>query len=62
METISITSYSDDESKLKEDEMKDMERKGNIPMILICVNGGPDCLIYIKEALKHKIPVLILEV
>jgi hypothetical protein len=34
----------------------------NVPMILICVNGGFDALKQISECLKQRTPILILQV
>jgi hypothetical protein len=46
-------------SDKNENEPKRPE-KIDTPMILICVNGGYDALRLIDEALKQKIPVLVL--
>jgi hypothetical protein len=37
-------------------------RINRIPMIRICVHGGFDTLQFCKEALKQRIPILILSV
>lgn len=42
-----------------EEELHHVPEKFNIPMILICVNGGYDALKLVHESLKQRIPILV---
>ncbi len=51
---------TDDENDMK--HSKDMITKSDIPIILICIHGGLDSLLIVREALKRRVPILILTV
>ena len=53
---------SDDEGGGMVEEKIEIEKKINIPMILICVCGGADTLLVIVEALKQRVPLLVMAV
>jgi hypothetical protein len=52
----------DEKSGIHDNDSHFVNEKFNIPMILICVNGGYDALTLIHESLKQRVPILVLAV
>ncbi len=52
------------ESELINDPVKakESEKINKIPIVKICIHGGFDTLLFCREALKNKVPILVLNV
>jgi hypothetical protein len=60
--TTSFDLNVDEKAGLTNNDSHLVNEKFNIPMILICVNGGYDALKLIHESLKQRVPILVLAV
>jgi hypothetical protein len=60
--SMNVSIDSGGRSSAVDNESCFLNEKFNIPMILICVNGGYDAFKLIHESLKQRVPILVLAV
>ena len=54
--------YDDDRDEYETEKLKSGLKKDFIPMVLIVVQGGPNTLQSVAEAIKQNVPILVLAV